>query len=196
MALIQSTMLPLGSEAPDFQLPDTNGRLVSRDDFKDAAALLVLFICNHCPYVKHVRTELTRIGREYLPRGVAMVAINSNDPLASPNDSPEKMKLEVQEIGYPFPYLFDETQATAKAYKAACTPDIFLFDRAGKLVYRGQIDASRPKNGLTSDGRDLREALDAVLNRMPVSEKQTPSIGCSIKWKPGNEPDYNGLAPT
>jgi peroxiredoxin len=194
MALIESTMLPLGSAAPDFRLPDTNGKLVARDDFKGASALLVMFICNHCPYVKHVRTELARIGRDYLPRGAAIVAINSNDPLASPNDSPEKMKQEVQDIGYSFPYLFDETQSVAKAYRAACTPDIFLFDQTGKLAYRGQIDASRPKNGLTSDGKDLRAALDAVLAKTPAPEKQIPSIGCSIKWKPGSEPNYTGLA--
>jgi peroxiredoxin len=188
MALIESTMLPLGSAAPDFQLSDTEGRIVRRDDFKDRAALLVMFICNHCPYVKHVRAELARLGHDYLPRGIGIVAINANDAQTYPNDSPERMKEEVKEVGYPFPYLYDKTQAIAKAYRAACTPDIFLFDRGFKLVYRGQIDESRPKNGLPATGKDLRAALDAVLAGKPVSEKQIPSIGCSIKWKPGNEP--------
>ncbi len=188
MALTQSTMLPLGSAAPDFILSDTAGCTVSRNDFKGRAALLVMFICNHCPYVKHVRAQLAKLGRDYLPRGVGIVAINSNDAQISPNDSPEKMKQEVQDIGYPFPYLFDEKQAVARAYQAACTPDIFLFDAGHHLVYRGQIDESRPKNGLPSTGKDLRAALDAILDSRPVPEPQVPSIGCSIKWKPGNEP--------
>ncbi len=183
-------MLALGTPAPDFCLPDTNGKLVSRDDFAGRPALLVLFICNHCPYVKHVRHELARIGRDYQSRGVAIVAINSNDAQTYPNDSPERMKVETAEVGYPFPYLFDETQAVAKAYRAACTPDVFLFDGARKLVYRGQIDDSRPKTELPVTGRDLRAALEAVLAGNPVAEKQVPSIGCSIKWKVGNEPTY------
>lgn len=190
MALIESTMLPLGSAAPDFALPDTNGRLVSRDDFKGSRALLVMFICNHCPYVKQVRAQLSQLGRDYMPRGVSIVAINSNDPQISPNDSPEKMKEEVQLVGYPFPYLFDESQAVAKSYRAACTPDIYLFDAGFRLIYRGQIDESRPKNGLISTGKDIRAALDAVLASQPVPEPQIPSIGCSIKWRQGNEPQY------
>lgn len=190
MALVESIMLPLGSKAPDFRLQDTNGAVVSRDDFQKRSALLVLFICNHCPYVKHVRAELARLGHDYLPRGVGIVAINANDAQTSPNDSPERMKEQVKEVGYPFPYLYDETQAVAKVYRAACTPDIFLFDRYFKLVYRGQIDDSRPKNGLPATGKDLRAALDAVLAGQSVNEKQVPSIGCSIKWKPGNEPGF------
>ena len=190
MALVNSTMLPLGSTAPDFRLPDTNAVMYSRDEFRGKAALLVMFICNHCPYVRHVRGELARIGRDYLPRNVGIVAINANDAVTYPNDSPEKMKLEAADAGYPFPYLFDESQAIARAYRAACTPDIFLFDAQFRLVYRGQIDPSRPKNGLPATGTDLRAALDAVLSGAPVSEHQIPSIGCSIKWKAGNEPVY------
>lgn len=190
MALTPSTMLALGTPAPSFNLPDTNGKYVSLGDFKGKSALLVMFICNHCPYVKHVRPELSRIGREYQAKNVGVVAINSNDVQAQPNDSPERMKQEVSDAEYSFPYLFDEAQAVAKAYHAACTPDIFLFDREGKLVYRGQVDDSRPKNGLPLTGKDLRSALDAVLAGKPVPEKQTPSIGCNIKWKPGNEPAY------
>jgi thiol-disulfide isomerase/thioredoxin len=186
-------MLSLGTNAPDFKLPDTTGKIVARDHFK-GKPLLVLFICNHCPFVKHVRLELAKIGRDYLPKGVGMVAINSNDAEKFPNDSPEKMKVEVTEACYPFPYLFDETQAVAKAYKAACTPDIFLFDKYHKLVYRGQIDDSRPKNEIPLTGKDLREALDAVVAGRPVAEKQTPSIGCNIKWKAGNEPEYFSAA--
>ncbi len=194
MALIQSTMLSVGTPAPDFRLPDTNGQWMARDSFRGKAALLVMFICNHCPYVKHVRAELARIGHDYQPRGVGIVAINANDPQQSPNDSPEKMALEVRDIGYPFPYLFDESQAVAKAYRAACTPDIFLFDPDFRLAYRGQVDESRPKSGIAATGRDLRAALDAVLaGKAPVGI-QTPSLGCSIKWKPGNEPDYFGAA--
>jgi peroxiredoxin len=190
MALTPSTMLPLGTIAPDFRLPDTSGKIVSRDDFKEKAALLVLFICNHCPFVKHVRPELARIGRNYQSRGAGIVAINSNDAEKFPNDSPEKMKVEVADAGYPFPYLFDETQAVAKVYKAACTPDIFLFDKDFKLVYRGQIDDSRPKNEIPLTGKDLRAALDAILEGHAVADTQMPSIGCNIKWKIGNEPDY------
>jgi len=189
MALTPSTMLSLGTSAPDFKLSDTAGKIVSRDDCK-GKPLLVLFICNHCPFVKHVRGELAKIGQEYLPKGIGMVAINANDAEKFPNDSPERMKVEVAEAGYPFPYLFDETQDVAKAYKAACTPDVFLFDQNHKLVYRGQIDDSRPKNEIPLTGKDLREALDAVVEGKAVSDQQTPSIGCNIKWKPGNEPNY------
>ena len=190
MALVNSTMMPLGTAAPDFRLPDPDGKVVSRDDFRGKRALLVMFICNHCPYVKHVRAELAAIGRDYLPQGVGIVAINANDAATYPGDSPEKMRDEIRETGYPFPYLIDQSQAVAKAYRAACTPDIFLFDAGFKLAYRGQLDESRPKSGKTADGKDLRAALDAVLSGKPVAGTQIPSIGCNIKWKAGNEPDY------
>ncbi len=185
-----STMLPLGTEAPDFSLPDTDGRTVSRDDFAGAPALLVLFLCNHCPFVKHVQAELARIGRDYGARGIGIVAISSNDVVQYPQDGPEAMKLEKDQAGYPFPYLYDETQEVARAYRAACTPDSFLFDAMRRLVYRGQLDDSRPSNGRPVTGRDLRTALDAVLEGRPVAEEQVPSVGCSIKWKPGNEPGW------
>ena len=190
MALTPSTMLPLGTTAPDFKLPDTNGKTVSLPDFKDKTALLVLFICNHCPYVKHIRAGLAQLAREYLPKQAAIVGINSNDVANYPEDSPERMKAEVKSAGYLFPYLYDETQAVAKAYRAACTPDIYLFDKNRKLVYRGQFDDSRPGNGVPVTGKDLRAALDAVLAGKPVPQNQTASIGCNIKWKSGNEPDY------
>jgi peroxiredoxin len=176
-------MLPLGTPAPDFSLPDTEGRIVSRDQFRDAPALLVLFLCNHCPFVRHVARELATIGRDYGDRGVAIVAINPNDPTAYPEDAPDRMREEKARVGYPFPYLFDETQDIARAYQAACTPDIYLFDADRRLFYRGQIDDSRPSNGLPVTGRDLREALDAVLSGLPPTKEQRPSIGCSIKWR-------------
>ena len=190
MALTPSTMLPLGTAAPDFKLPDTNGKTVSLADFEDKPALLVLFICNHCPYVKHIRAGLAQLARDYLPRGVAIVGINSNDVANYPDDSPARMKAEVKSAGYLFPYLYDETQAVAKAYRAACTPDIYLFDKDRKLVYRGQMDDSRPGNGIPVTGKDLRAALDATLAGKPVSPHQKASMGCNIKWKAGNEPDY------
>lgn len=191
MALTPSTqLLPLGSPAPDFCLPDTEGRLVSLADFRSHPALLVMFICNHCPYVKHIRAGLAQLGRDYRARGVGIVAINSNDVTAYPEDSPDRMREEIRAAGYTFPYLFDETQAVAKAYRAACTPDFFLFDAQRRLVYRGQFDDSRPGNGVPVTGKDLRAALDAVLSGQPVSPVQKPSLGCNIKWKPGNEPDY------
>jgi peroxiredoxin len=190
MSKTASTMLPLGTTAPDFKLPDTNGKIVSPADFKDKAALLVIFMCNHCPYVVHIRAGLAQLARDYLPRGAAIVGINSNDVANYPDDSPAKMKAEVKTAGYLFPYLYDETQAAAKAYRAACTPDIYLFDKNRKLVYRGQFDDSRPGNGIPVTGRDLRAALDAVLAGRPVSPNQKASIGCNIKWKSGNEPDY------
>jgi peroxiredoxin len=190
MALTPSTMLPLGTTAPDFKLPDTNDKTVSLADFKDKSALLVLFICNHCPYVKHVRTGLAELGRDYAPRGVAIVGINSNDVANYPDDSPAKMKEEARSARYAFPYLYDESQAVAKAYHAACTPDIYLFDKDRKLVYRGQFDDSRPGNGIPVTGKDLRAALDAVLAGKPVSPNQKASVGCNIKWKTGNEPEY------
>lgn len=176
-------MVALGSRAPDFALPDTDGTIVTRAQFADAPALLVLFLCNHCPFVKHVAAQLASIGRDYGESGVAIVAINANDPVAYPDDSPEQMKIEKARIGYPFPYLFDETQDVARAYNAVCTPDVFLYDADRRLFYRGQIDDSRPGNGLPVTGRDLREALDAVLGGLPAPQEQRPSIGCSIKWR-------------
>jgi len=183
-------MLPLGTTAPDFKLPDTNGKTVALADFQDKAVLLVLFICNHCPYVKHIRAGLAQLARDYLPRGVAIFGINSNDVANYPDDSPAKMREEVKSAGYLFPYLYDENQAVAKAYRAACTPDIYLFDKNRKLVYRGQFDDSRPGNGIPVTGKDLRAALDAALAGKPLSPNQTASVGCNIKWKAGNEPDY------
>ena len=185
-------MLPLGTLAPDFSLINVDAQTVSRDDFADTEALLVMFISNHCPYVKHVANELVRLGSDYLPRGVAMVAINSNDVAKYPADSPEQMVAEADERGYQFPYLYDETQEVAKAYGAACTPDFFLFDRNRALVYRGQLDSSRPDSGIPVTGADLRAALEAVLAGRVPSPGQHPSLGCNIKWKPGNEPDYFG----
>ena len=190
MAATESEMLELGTRAPEFSLPDPDGEMHSLGEGK--RAYLVMFICNHCPFVKHVGEELARIGRDYLPRDVAIVAINSNDIHSHPADSPPRMKAEAQHFGYRFPYLFDESQQVAKAYHAACTPDFFLFDADKKLVYRGQLDASRPSNDLPVTGNDLREALDAVLAGSPVTTDQVPSIGCNIKWSPGNEPDYYG----
>jgi peroxiredoxin len=192
MVMTPSQMLELGTVAPHFELRDTQGRPVSLDDFKDAPALLVAFICNHCPYVQHIRSELARFGREYQARGLAIVAINSNDAKAYPGDSPEAMAEEVRNIGYTFPYLYDASQDVAKAYRAACTPDLYLFDRDRRLVYRGQFDASRPGNGVPVTGRDLRAAADAVLDGQPVPADQRPSIGCNIKWRKGNAPGYFG----
>jgi peroxiredoxin len=190
MALTPSTMLPLGTTAPDFNLPDTQGKPVALADLKATPALLVAFVCNHCPYVKHLRAGLAQLARDYQPRGVAIVAISANDVANYPEDSPAKMKAEARAAGYTFLYLYDETQAVAQAYRAACTPDFFLFDAARKLVYRGQFDDSRPGNGVPVTGKDLRAALDAVLAGKAVPANQQPSIGCNIKWKPGNEPDY------
>src|SRR5215469_13430842 len=190
MSLTPSTMLPLGTAAPDFKLPDTNGKTVSLADFKGAPALVVMFICNHCPYVKHIRGGLAQFARDYSPKGTAIVAISSNDVENYPEDSPAKMKEEVISAGYTFPYLYDATQDAAKAYRAACTPDLYLFDKNQKLVYRGQFDDSRPGNGVPVTGKDLRTALDAVLAGKPVASTQKASMGCNIKWKAGNEPDY------
>ncbi|MHC4107189.1 MAG: thioredoxin family protein [Planctomycetota bacterium] len=190
MVATASTMMPLGTMAPDFSLPDTNGKTVSLADFKDASALLVVFMCNHCPFVKHIRLGLADLAREYQGRGVAIVGINSNDIANYPDDSPQKMAEEVKTAGYTFPYLFDETQQVAKAYQAACTPDFFVFDANHRLVYRGQMDDSRPDSGIPVTGKDLREALDSVLAGQPAPENQKPSMGCNIKWKPGNEPAY------
>lgn len=190
MALTPSTMLPLGTRAPDFQLPDTSGKTVCLSDFSEAPALLVIFMCNHCPYVKHVRAELARMTAEFKDRGVAVVGINANDVSSYPEDSPEKMREEAVAAGYSFPYLYDSSQQVAKAYRAACTPDFFLFDGQRRLVYRGQMDDSRPGNGKPVTGADLRAAVSAVLAGEPVHSDQKPSIGCNIKWKPGNEPTY------
>jgi thiol-disulfide isomerase/thioredoxin len=183
-------MLPLGTPLPAFTLPDFDGRVVSSDDFRTAPGLLVAFLCPHCPYVKHMRQEFAAFGKEYRDRGLAIVAINPNDTSAHPDDGPEGMKAEALAAGYTFPYLHDESQAVAKAFRAACTPDLFLFDRAGALVYRGQFDDSRPGNGHPVTGADLRAAADAVLAGSAVPAAQKSSIGCNIKWKKGSEPDY------
>ena len=184
-------MLALGTEAPHFALPDvTTGRAVRRSDFDERKALLVMFICRHCPYVRHVRKGLAALGRDYRDREVGVVAISANDPDAYPEDAPDGLAEEAREAGYVFPYLFDETQEVAKAYTAACTPDFFLFDADRKLAYRGQFDSSRPGDDVPVTGKDLRAAIDAVLGDRPVPEDQRPSVGCTIKWWPGNEPSY------
>ena len=185
-----SLMTPLGIQAPSFSLPDTSGKLVSLSDFAGAPALLVVFLCNHCPYVKHLQHHLGKLIAEYQRRGLAAVGISANDPVRYPDDAPARMAEVAKEAGYTFPYLFDETQAVAKAYRAACTPDFFLFDRDQRLAYRGQYDGSRPGNPMPVTGADLRAAIEAVLAGKPAPSEQRPSIGCSIKWKIGNEPDY------
>jgi peroxiredoxin len=190
MVRTASTMLPLGTQAPDFALINVDGQTIQLSDLSQAKSLLIIFMCNHCPYVKHVADELARLAHDYLSRGLAIVGINSNDTASHPDDSPEQMVHEAEMRGYPFPYLFDEEQTVAQAYHAACTPDFFLFDGAQKLVYRGQLDSSRPKNDIPVTGSDLRAAIDAVLAGKPVSTEQRPSIGCNIKWKPGLEPGY------
>jgi len=192
MVATPSTMLPLGTKAPPFSLPNTEGRTVSLDDFDGIPCLLVMFICNHCPFVKHIREQLAQFGLEYQAKGLGIVAINSNDVANHPDDSPAKMREEVASAGYTFPYLFDESQAVAKAYRAACTPDFFMFDRDLRLVYRGQFDDSRPSNATPVTGSDLRAAADALLEGRQIAGDQKPSIGCNIKWKAGNEPDYFG----
>ena len=177
-------MLPLGTAAPDFQLPDVvSGRTVTLADFLDKDALLVMFICRHCPFVKHVQSELARLAHDYAQKSLAIVAISSNDAEAFPDDAPASLREMASEFGFNFPYCFDETQDVARAYDAACTPDFFLFDKNRKLVYRGQLDDSRPGNSVPVTGKDLRRAIDAVLERRPVSEQQKPSIGCNIKWR-------------
>lgn len=190
MVMTPSTMLPLGETAPAFTLPDVDGKMVSLSDYDGAQAYLVMFICNHCPYVKHVADELAKLAEDYREKGVAVVAISSNDAEKYPDDSPEKMKEEAKKRGYSFPYLYDESQDVAKAYRAACTPDFFLFDRRRRLIYRGQLDDSRPGNDVPVTGKDLRRALDTLLMGATISLQQKPSIGCNIKWKPGNEPEY------
>lgn len=193
MALTYSTMLPLGSKPPAFRLPEPGGGFVSLEDLGESPALLVMFLCNHCPYVKHVRHELAKLGREYRKQGVVVVAINSNDADAYPDDSPAAMEREKAEFGYTFPYLFDEDQSVAKAYQAACTPDFYVFDASRSLAYRGQLDGSRPGNAVPVTGADLRWALDLILDDRPVpSEGQKPSMGCNIKWRMGNEPKDSG----
>jgi peroxiredoxin len=183
MALTPSRMVELGAKAPDFSLPDVDGRVVSLGDYHDAPGLLVIFMCNHCPYVKHIRASLAEVTSALMKQGLGVVGINSNDVALYPADSPEKMKEEKAAAGYPFAYLFDATQAVAKAYQAECTPDLFLYDKHRKLVYRGQWDASRPGSGIPVTGKDIKEAAEQVLKGMPVTVPQVPSIGCNIKWK-------------
>jgi peroxiredoxin len=190
MVATASTMLSLGTTVPYFNLPDTEGGMVSIEDFKDASALLVIFMCNHCPFVKHILPNLVELIKEYQKKGIAVVGINSNDVASFPEDSPKVMAWKAKEAGFTFPYLYDETQKAAKAYLAACTPDFFLFDKKRKLVYRGQMDDSRPGNHIPITGDDLRSAIDAVLEGNTIPAKQKPSMGCNIKWKLGNEPVY------
>ena len=196
MVKTASTMLPLGTKAPDFSLVNVDSRTVSLADFADAKALVVIFMCNHCPFVKHLASALAEFGRECQQKGGAVVGINSNDAAKYPDDSPEQMVHEAENRGYTFPYLYDEDQSVAKAYKAACTPDFFVFDADQKLVYRGQFDGRRPGNEIPITGEDLRKAVDAVLAGQPVPEPQRPSIGCNIKWIAGQEPEYFNPAGT
>ena len=189
MAVESTKDMPLGSAAPDFALPDTiSGRTIRLADYAASPGLLVTFICNHCPYVIHVRPSFVQFAREYQPRGLAVVAISANDPQTHPQDGPEQMTVEAKKSGFTFPYLFDQTQQTAKAYHAACTPEFYLFDSERRLVYRGRFDASRPNSQVPVTGAELRAAADAVLARRPVPADQKPSVGCSIKWRPGNAP--------
>lgn len=190
MAQTLSTMLELGTSAPDFHLLDVTGKNVSRDDYVGSLGLLVMFVCNHCPYVKHIQAGLVQFAKDYQPKGLAIVAISSNDADKYPDDSPAKMQEEARIAGYTFAYLHDPTQAVAKAYRAACTPDFFLFDKNYKLVYRGQFDSARPKNTEPVTGRDMRAAVNTLLAGRVPSVEQVPSVGCNIKWRPGNEPDY------
>lgn len=193
MSLTPSTMLPLGTAAPDYKLPDVvTGKTLSLKDVAGKKALLVMFICQHCPYVQHIKEELSKLGRDYQKKDVAIVGISSNDADHYPDDSPTELKKFAQAQGFTFPLLYDETQAVAKAYTAACTPDLFLFDKDRKLAYRGQLDDSRPGNGKPVTGKDLRAALDAALADKPIDKNQRPATGCNIKWKPGNAPAYYG----
>lgn len=192
MALTESTMLELGTPVPDFDLPDPAGERVRLRDFADAEGLIVAFICNHCPFVKHIREEVAAFAKEYMQHNIAMVAINANDVSSHPADAPEQMREEAETLGYGFPYVYDESQETAKAYRAACTPEFYLFDKERKLVYRGRFDGSTPSNGEPVTGNELRRATDAVLAGNTADPDQRPGIGCNIKWKPGNEPDYFG----
>lgn len=190
MAVTASEMLPLGTSAPGFNLPDTTGKMVSLKDFREAKAFLVIFMCNHCPFVKHILDPMIELVKGYQSKGVTVVGINSNDVANYPDDRPEMMAKVAREVGFTFPYLYDETQKVAKAYCAACTPDFFLFDSNKTLVYRGQMDDSRPGNGIPVTGADLTAAINAVLEGKQVSKEQKPSIGCNIKWKQGHKPDY------
>ena len=190
MAKVNSTMLPLGTQAPSFSLYDPEGNLFTLDHSSKSNAFLVMFICNHCPFVHHIRKELARLANDYIKRDVSIIAINSNDYETHPGDSPEKMKDEIMEWGYNFPYLVDEDQSVAIAYRASCTPDFFLFDSQQQLVYRGQLDGGRPSNDIPVNGRDIRAALDTLLAGDDVSEEQVPSVGCNIKWKPNNSPEW------
>ena len=190
MVRTPSTMLPLGTVAPEFSLPNVDGRIVDYAAAAGPRGTVVMFIRNHCPFVKHVADELARLGHEYLPRGIGFVAISSNDVATHPADSPEQMVHEAEERGYPFPYLYDESQEVAKAYHAACTPDFYLFDAGRRLVYRGQLDPSRPGGEVPVTGRDLRGAIEGLLAGQPPVAAQIPSLGCNIKWKPGREPGY------
>ena len=190
MVRTPSTMLPLGTVAPDFELPNVDGRMMDYAATAGPKGTVVMFICNHCPFVKHVADELARLGREYMPRGIGFAAISSNDVSTHPADSPEQMVAEAEERGYCFPYLYDETQEVAQAYQAACTPDFYLFDADRRLVYRGQLDPSRPGGDLPVTGADLRAAIDALHAGQPPLAEQVPSLGCNIKWKAGNEPEY------
>lgn len=191
MPATASTMLELGTKAPEFTLPDVvSGRTVSLSTFQNKRALLVMFICHHCPFVKHVKSELARLGNDYAAKDLGIAAISSNDPAVAADDAPAGLKQMASEWGLHFPVLYDESQAVAKSYNAACTPDFFVFDAGRKLVYRGQLDDSRPSNEKPVTGADLRAAIDAVLAGRPVSPDQKPSLGCNIKWKAGNEPAY------
>lgn len=184
MAATESNMMPLGTKAPNFNLPDTiSGKNKSLQEIKSDKATVVMFICNHCPFVKHVQKELVKLANDYILKGILFVAINSNDVKAYPDDSPQQMKEVAKQFGYPFPYLYDESQAIARAYGAACTPDFYIFDKELKCVYRGQMDGSRPSNDIPVNGKDIRAALDAILAGKPVNQDQKPSIGCNIKWK-------------
>ena len=190
MARTPSTMLALGTKAPAFDLPDFDGQRHGLADFSDAGALLVVFTCEHCPFARHIRAGFADFARDYAARGLAIVAVNSNDLVAYPQDGPDAMREEARSAGYVFPYLVDADQSVAKAFQAACTPDFFLFDAERRLVYRGQFDDSRPGSDRPVTGSDLRGAADAVLAGLPVGTRQLPSVGCNIKWKPGAEPDY------
>ncbi|MBD2143746.1 MAG: thioredoxin family protein [Sphaerospermopsis kisseleviana] len=193
MVLTASTMLPLGTKAPEFHLPEVvSGENISLANFADKKALLVMFICRHCPFVKHIQQELANLGKDYFNSNLGIVAISANDAQNYPNDAPESLKEMSTELGFKFPFCYDETQETAQAYTAACTPDFFLFDQERKLVYRGQLDDSRPSNNKPVTGADLRAAIEAVLVDQAVTSEQIPSVGCNIKWKPGNEPNYFG----
>ena len=196
MVKTASTMLKLGTKAPPLGLLNVDGRTITLDDVAGKPALVVMFICNHCPFVKHIATELARFGADYQQQGAAIIAINANDASTYPDDSPERMVHEAEQRGYVFPYLYDEDQEVAKSYHAACTPDFFVFDDKQQLVYRGQFDSSRPGNGIPVTGEDVRRAVDAVLSKSPVPQPQRASIGCNIKWRNGQEPDYFNPAGT